>query len=425
LTYAEISSILHLKPSEMNSFYSIPSPPLPLPNSEDQSYTPPPSTVASLTNTLSYHPVIPLDLLMNSSQLQNLLSSYSESLLMDSIFIQSIFGYSITPPHTEHNDNDNDGALNHVATQQTCQILQQILDHGVTYVISSSQPSSKLIILFPMQRSMIFLQSISHDKTTLIASPSQNIHSDQRVHEISRKIIPLAFQKRMKDFPRIFRNKLQERRLSFRINSNFDHTVQALIDYHDHTSPEEIRDGTTSPPSSTSSTCWINSDLVKIWKSLLNQKKFFIFELWSTSHGEGGDGHRGNDVLLAADFAHLSNRGHGVYVATRYHNNETEYKSFQSGYLLASLSCQYLQQRGYVVWDLGGVDMCPLMKYKNDVTGKPYHRAEAFYLLKKVQEWRDDEGRVESEGEGERRVIQEIESGVVIEHVCLEDTMWR
>jgi hypothetical protein len=112
---------------------------------------------ASLTQSLSYHPVIPLDVLMNSSQLQRTISFYSESLLMDAMFIQSTMGDSIK-------ETDNPLPL-------TCQILQQLLDHGLTYVIT--QPSAKLLILFPLQRSMILLRN--RIDTRIISSSHQTV----------------------------------------------------------------------------------------------------------------------------------------------------------------------------------------------------------------------------------------------------------
>jgi hypothetical protein len=400
LTYREISSILSLKPSDMNSFCALPPHIISSPDRIERR-----STVASLTYTLSYHPVLPLDLLMTSSHLQSALSFYSESLLMDAMFIQSVFGYSIAGSEPS-------------SVAQTAQILQQILDNGVTYVIS--QPSSKLMILFPMQRSMILLRPISEGTDSNKQPPPPP---------------PLAFQKRMKDFPRIFRNKICQNRLSFRINSNFEYTVQQLREYHSRTIGEET---SSSPPplasgaaSASAASCWINSDLEMIWKYFIEQKTFYIFELWllgspsssSSSLSQGG----GDDVLLAADYCHISNKGTGVYVATRYHNNQKEYKTWQSGYLLASLSCQYLQQKGYSLWDLGGVDLCPLMRYKIDVTGKPFHRAEALYLLNRIRLQCDDGTSTQEEKKEEKTMsrIQEIESGNVIENISLEDVMWK
>jgi hypothetical protein len=429
LTYAEISSIFNLKPREMNLFHSSPFSPNLSPHDHDH------DDVASLTQSLSYHPVIPLDVLMNSSQLQRTISFYSESLLMDAMFIQSIMGYSIK-------ETDNPLPL-------TCQILQQLLDHGLTYVIT--QPSAKLLILFPLQRSMILLRnridiiSSSHQTVVTIPAAATAEHSSSPLHSYdsnyhsfhqsqpspqgsshsqpqSQSNIPLTLQKRMKDFPRIFRNKIQSN-LSFRINSNFDHALQKLREHH----------GTN---------CWINSDLEIVWKVLLSMKQFYIFELWYGNGNEEGEEGTGGEVLLAADFCHLSNHQKGVYVATRYHNTSSEYKAFQSGYLLASLSCQYLQRKGYLLWDLGGVDLCPLMRYKNDVAGGSYHRAEATYLLQKIQMYQSyDHGSSSNssgsrdEKEREERMLQEvveqqrggeiIEDGIVIDKVTVEDTLWK
>lgn len=390
LTYHEIRSIFNLKPSEMtvlSSGFQLQS----LPDLFSK------QTTQSLTNSISYHPVLPLEVIMNSSRLQQSISWYSESLLMDAIFIQSMLGYSIK-------EVDN-------SIEQTCQILKQILDNGLTYVIS--QPSAKLIILYPLHRSMIFLQNrydictsmdiVSHTTSTLLESSMKpEIIYDSNYttfHKSHQSYIPLTLQKRIKDFPRIFRNKIQKK-LSFRINTNFDYSLHVLREHHGNN-------------------CWINSDLEIIWRYLLIQKQFYIFELWYD-----------DTILLAADYCHLSNNNRSIYVATRYHNNSSnEYKTFQSGYLLSSISCQYLQQKGYLLWDLGGIDMCPLMKYKYDLCGESYHRAESFYLLKKLQQYTPSSTDM-STGMSSSSTIpyqggEVIDEGVIIENITLEDTLWR
>jgi hypothetical protein len=40
-----------------------------------------------------------------------------------------------------------------------------------------------------------------------------------------------------------------------------------------------------------------------------------------------------------------------------------------------------LRDAGCVVWDLGGVNMCPLMRYKLDLTGCPIERMAAMHTL--------------------------------------------
>jgi hypothetical protein len=375
LTFQEIIAIHNLKPNEIQAFYT----------SSSLSHSSSQSPLGYLTRSITYHPVLSVDTILSTPLLQQQIDYHAESLLMDSMFIQSILGYSIKR-------YDNPISL-------TCQLIQQLLDNGLSYVISQS---SKLIILFPIQRAMIFLQSpqLFFQNEILTSGLPLDVNYDSRFtyffdqyqsYLTGSSLIPKSLSKRLKDMPRIFRNKLKKN-LSFRINSSVDHSIEMLRNHH-------------------GDNCWITPDLIEIWKELIVRKQFFVFELWYDTNELKESGEQG--ILLAADFCHLSHSGCGIYVATRYHNSSAEYRSFQSGFILALLSCHYLQIKGFLLWDLGGVDDCPLMRYKYDLSAKPFHRAESVFLMKEMREHYHNKAET----------AKEITNGIVIGEVTLED-LW-
>ena len=59
-----------------------------------------------------------------------------------------------------------------------------------------------------------------------------------------------------------------------------------------------------------------------------------------------------------------------MYVATRcFSRDNPTHKLLQPGFLLALVECEYLKRHGCLLWDLGGVDRCPIMQYKLELTG--------------------------------------------------------
>ena len=103
------------------------------------------------------------------------------------------------------------------------------------------------------------------------------------------------------------------------------------------------------------------------------------------------------DTLVAADFAHPSCGGTGVYVATRFsargHSTTSSglesatlseedahaIRTMQPGFILALIECRWLQERGCQLWDLGGYNLSPLMQYKLDLAGPPQQRPHALH----------------------------------------------
>ena len=74
-----------------------------------------------------------------------------------------------------------------------------------------------------------------------------------------------------------------------------------------------------------------------------------------------------------------------IYIATRFYNRGEDVRQVQPGFLLALLECKVLQDAGCMVWDLGGVNLCPLMRYKWDLTGDPIERMVAMHVLQRAQ----------------------------------------
>ena len=102
--------------------------------------------------------------------------------------------------------------------------------------------------------------------------------------------------------------------------------------------------------------------------------QLLIFELWF------------NDVLIAADFTHPCCHGLSVYVATRFYDRETvSLKHLQPGFLLALAETKQLRDYGVHLWDLGGVNTCPLMMYKYDLTGIPLSRPQFLSIFKNIR----------------------------------------
>jgi hypothetical protein len=131
----------------------------------------------------------------------------SQSLLGDVVNLQSLMGFSI---NTSSDDN----------VAHSASIISTLLDAGLAYVTSDS---GKLMGLFPSLRSVMSLCSWDP-----ISQPSIGAGTNR---------LPVGLQKRLRDMPRIFRNKVK-RMLSFRINSDLDLAIRKVDPsshhYHHH-----------------------------------------------------------------------------------------------------------------------------------------------------------------------------------------------
>lgn len=124
--------------------------------------------------------------------------------------------------------------------------------------------------------------------------------------------LPKPLLKRLKDMPRIFRNKVK-RPLSFRINSNLALAVQKLRQHHGGDDSSGDRDSsssssTTDETNTSSGDCWVGPKLEAVWNlmTLTSPPSLVVFELWY------------GDEMIAADFGHPTNGGKTFYIATRF-----------------------------------------------------------------------------------------------------------
>jgi hypothetical protein len=283
---------------------------------------------------LSYIPVIPLDAIANDSKLDKVVAYHSECLIQDALNVDSLMGYYI-------------GRAADRTT--TCAMLTSMLNSGLTYVLSHG---SKLMGLFPCTRSLLILSSVLSDASAI----TQEDGTKAFINPLLLPVIPPALTKRLKDMPRIFRNKIHKP-LSLRVNTDLTTALAKLRQHH-------------------GSDCWVDDDLENVWRLMASTSPpmLMVFELWY------------GDDMIAADFAHPVCGGKSLYVATRFFDNDAAFKTLQPGFLLALTECAFLRRRGCYMWDLGGVNLCPLMRYKNDLTGKPYARSDALYVFRKVRD---------------------------------------
>jgi hypothetical protein len=162
--------------------------------------------------------------------------------------------------------------------------------------------------------------------------------------------MPPQLLKRAKDMKRVFRNNVKQP-LSLRLNSDFDLALQRLREHH-------------------AGDCWVGAALESVWRYMCTASppQMLIFELWY------------GDTMIAADFAHPVN-GTGIYVATRFFDRSEACKRLVPGFLLALVETKFLRDHGCKIWDLGTANLCPLMRYKKDLTGEPLSRPAALYEL--------------------------------------------
>jgi hypothetical protein len=139
-----------------------------------------------------------------------------------------------------------------------------------------------------------------------------------------------------------------KKQLSLRVNTNLDLSLELLRRHH-------------------GCECWVNTQLEAVWRLMAatSPPQLMVFELWY------------GDEMIAADFAHPTNGGRTVYVATRFFNRGDDVRQIQPGFVLAFAECKYLRDRGCRIWDLGGINLNPLMRYKLDLAGEPFERPVA------------------------------------------------
>ena len=254
-------------------------------------------------NNITYQPVIPFDLLVDENKLSTLYKQQSEITLSSSFHLGNMLGYS----------------LNEANMVTSAAYISQALQCGFTYVTTTS---GKLVLDLPHTRSMLVLNP-----------------RDGNLN------LPASLLKRIKELPRIFRNKVKKN-LSLKLNSNFELALSKLRHHH-------------------GIECWIGTQLESVWKLMQKSTppQLLIFELWY------------GDDMIAADFSHPTRNGKHLYVATRFFDrSRPDVKDLSAGFILALSECQYLREKGCKVWDLGGFNLNPLMSYKLSLTGLPYDR---------------------------------------------------
>ena len=308
-------------------------------------------TKSSITNwsphKIDVTPMLPLECIANPFRLHSCMQQLSETLVMDAISIGSVMGYTL---------NDNNVA-------ESAAIIASLMEVGIAYVTSES---GKLMGLMPMERSLLVLNDPANSDREISSRQTNNVWVDPSAATQSTInatavtpitgtkvpfVIPPALRKRSKDMLRVFRNNVKQP-LSLRLNTNFDLAIQKLHEHH-------------------GSDCWVGLALQKVWKCMMQTSppQLLIFELW---YGE---------EMIAADFAHPVCNGRSVYVATRFNDRSAQYRNLMPGFMLALVVTKYLQEQGCCVWDLGTVNLCPLMRYKLDLTGEPLSRPVAQYEL--------------------------------------------
>lgn len=279
----------------------------------------------------TYMPVIPLAQVSDISMLDRLGMAWSQSLVGDMVQVGSMLGTS----------------LGSTGAEQGASIITSLLEAGFTYVCSAS---GKIMSMFPVERSVLCLGCDAPPGTlaTHIPDPSP----------------PRQLVKRIKDMPRLFRNQKLHRlpKLSLRVNTNFDLAIALLRAHH-------------------GDDCWIGRDLEVVWRHMASTDppQLVVFELWL-----------GEEEMIAADFGHFCAGGHSFYVATRFFNREhpnQKVRQMQPGFILGLSECHLLRSLGCLQWDLGGVNLCPLMRYKIDLTGEPMERPVALAYFRQFRQY--------------------------------------
>ena len=355
---------------------------------------------------------IPLEYITDPALLSRCAAQLSETLLNDVANIGGMLGYSIR--------SDTNCA-------ESAAIICSLLNAGFAYVTSET---GKLMALLPMQRSMLVLNDPGNYVSDKGGKPSENevncskiggrsgdggslgcggrwVNSaDNKECEYERGYVPFrlpaTLRKRAKDFARVFRNNVKQK-LSLRLNSNFELSLARLREHH-------------------GGDCWIGAALESVWRRMLSAPtappQLLVFELWY------------GDDMIAADFAHPTNNGSSVYVATRFFDRSKAVRNLIPGFLLALVECAVLRAHGCCIWDLGTANLCPLMLYKLDLTGEPYTRPEAMYELTRAKvafandkctSSAEENAQIKSKSTVNR--MKDLRPGVLIENITISDLL--
>lgn len=395
------------------------------------------------TDKIDLMPYIPLNIVRDLSLLTQCAHQLSETLIMDAINIDTFMGY--------HMRVDN--------VPESAAIISSLLEVGFAYVTSES---GKLMGLLPMERSMLVLNNARNSARSELMSGAKcevvvndgrvekasvskqksgnqkknppaevtstadatgaghsrvgtkfgygewiNITSDSNHNTVpagataglagSKKVhfpfvMPAQLRRRAKDMQRVFRNNVKKT-LSLRLNSNFDLAIQRLHQHH-------------------GSDCWVGVALQAVWRCMAatSPPQLLIFELW---YGED---------MIAADYAHPTKGGSSVYVATRFFDRSVEFRNLIPGFLLALVETKYLQRLGCNIWDLGTANLCPLMRYKLDLTGQPYARPQALYELARVANAVAAQSSVLKEGDRVNQ-MHNLRAGTLIDSISVHDLL--
>jgi hypothetical protein len=320
-------------------------------------------------------PVIPTEHLQHPVVLARSALQLSETLFSDAVQLQSMLGYTMQADRV---------------TESAAHICA-LLNAGFAYVASES---GKLLGLLPSRRSMLILNRCREENTVCSAGNISASRTSQP--EEWHMNIPVQLRKRAKDMHRVFRNNVKQT-LSLRLNTDLDLAVQRLRQHH-------------------AQDCWVGPALQEVWRHMcaIAPMQMLIFELWY------------GDTMIAADYAHPVN-SHSVYVATRFFDRSEEYKRLAPGFLLALVETKYLRDLGCKIWDLGTANMCPLMRYKLDLTGEPLSRPQALYELAlaahdnvPVMTGTDDSGVSAGAGACGLSVLS---AGVLIHNISIQDIL--
>lgn len=220
-------------------------------------------------------------------------------------------------------------------------MIIKLLDSGFSYVCTSG---GKLMAMLPMKRSVL---------------------------NLSLPNFPKKITKKLKSLPRMFRNRIIHNlpELSLKLNTNFDLSLSKLRDHH-------------------GDDCWVGSELESVWKVMYENQppQLMVFELWL------------GDELIAADFGHPTSNFKSYYVATRFfdrNNSNPQVRQLNPGFMNSFASIHYLKELGVKLWDMGSIDLCPLMQYKLDLTGEPLDRPESLALfIESAEEEKEEEKKI-------------------------------
>ena len=282
-------------------------------------------------------PSISLESFVNTNELDNLASIFSETLTGDVIQVGSMLGTKLD------STNPAEGAA----------LISCLLNSGFAYVVGEG----KVLALLNYRRSVLELSDSTFIGDFDCFSLDSSSSSAVAFKAAGKLPIPLA--KRILQLPRIFRTKLTDpnKKLQLRLTTNLSLSLEKLRAHH-------------------GSDCWVGPELEAVWRlmSQTSPPQLYCFELWW------------GDDLIAGDFAHLTANGRSVYVATRFFSRDNpQHKQIMPGFVLALAACKILQECGVFLWDLGGIDGCPLMQYKLSLAGEPLERPVALEKFRRAK----------------------------------------